>query len=261
MSRSSPRRAKVAIPNDSTSAAAVTSCVESGFDAARYTSAPPAFSVRIRLAVSVVTWRQAPMRRPASGRSRSKRSRIWRRTGISRSAHSMRRRPSAARERSVTSCGTCVVASVIGVPLAGRRRTAGRRVGLVVVGGAARVLDGVARGGGVGLLARAAREQPAERGGEVGPGRGGAADQPLLEPGVLGVAEAQVRLDRGRVVGSHVEHDLVAVPEQLRRHRGRHRLGIAPPAMVGVREHVADDGQAGVARDHVRAGGRRRACR
>ena len=75
--------------------------------------APPALSVRIRLAVSVVTWRQAPMRRPSSGRSRSKRSRIRRRTGISRSAHSIRRTPSAARPRSVTSWAGEVLAVVI----------------------------------------------------------------------------------------------------------------------------------------------------
>ena len=38
--------------------------VERGFDAQSVTSAPPAFKVRIRLAVSVVTCRQAPMRTP-----------------------------------------------------------------------------------------------------------------------------------------------------------------------------------------------------
>jgi hypothetical protein len=37
-------------------------CVDSGFDAQSTTSAPPAFSVRIRLAVSVVTCRQAETR-------------------------------------------------------------------------------------------------------------------------------------------------------------------------------------------------------
>ena len=47
------------------SAAATSSFVESGLLAASATSAPPAASVRIRLAVSVVTWRQAAMRRPA----------------------------------------------------------------------------------------------------------------------------------------------------------------------------------------------------
>ena len=42
--------------------AATSSCVDSGFDAQSTTSAPPAFSVRIRFAVSVVTWRHAETR-------------------------------------------------------------------------------------------------------------------------------------------------------------------------------------------------------
>src|SRR5919199_1637952 len=87
----------------STSAAATSSCVESGFDAQSTTSAPPAFSVRARLAVSVVTWRHAEMRWPASGCSLSKRSRMAASTGICRSAQAMRRTPSPARDRSFTS--------------------------------------------------------------------------------------------------------------------------------------------------------------
>ena len=45
-----------------TSAAATSSCVDSGFDAQSTTSAPPAFSVRARFAVSVVTCRHAEIR-------------------------------------------------------------------------------------------------------------------------------------------------------------------------------------------------------
>src|SRR6059058_1094904 len=86
-----------------TSAAATSSCVESGFEAQRTTSAPPAWSVRMRFAVSVVTWRQAEMRWPASGCSLSNRSRIAASTGICRSAHSMRRTPSGASAMSFTS--------------------------------------------------------------------------------------------------------------------------------------------------------------
>ena len=62
MSWSSPLIANVPIPYSETSAAATSSWVESGFDAQRTTSAPPAFSVRIRFAVSVVTWRHADTR-------------------------------------------------------------------------------------------------------------------------------------------------------------------------------------------------------
>src|SRR5215469_13980513 len=92
-----------------TSAAATSSWVESGFEAQQNTSAPPALSVRSRLAVSQVTCRQAPRRWPLSGCSFKKRSRIRRRTGICRSAHSMRLKPAAARPRSWTSysCSAC----------------------------------------------------------------------------------------------------------------------------------------------------------
>ena len=54
--------------------------------------------------VSVVTCRQAERRTPCSGFSLAKRSRICRRTGIVRSAHSMRSFPRSASERSLTSC-------------------------------------------------------------------------------------------------------------------------------------------------------------
>src|SRR5690606_21459692 len=91
-----------------TRCAATSSWVESGLDAHRATSAPPALSAMTRFAVSVVTCRHAESRRPASGFSRLKRSRIWRRTGICRSAHSVRRRPLSASERSRTSCWTSV---------------------------------------------------------------------------------------------------------------------------------------------------------
>src|SRR2546427_4774239 len=93
--------AKTAICS-STSAAATSSCVESGLLAHRRTWAPPATSVRIRLAVSVVTCRHAATRRSFRGRSRVNRSRIRRRTGISVSAHSMRWRPDLTRLTSLT---------------------------------------------------------------------------------------------------------------------------------------------------------------
>ena len=125
MSLSSPLIAKTEMPYSSTSAAATSSCVDSGFDAQRTTSAPPAWSVRARFAVSVVTCRHAEIRCPASGCSRSKRSRIAASTGICRSAHAIRRTPSAASARSFTSY-RCVVAidplfaRVSGGPVSGR---------------------------------------------------------------------------------------------------------------------------------------------
>src|SRR6516165_8500238 len=92
-----------------TSAAATSSWVESGFDAQQNTSAPPALSVRSRLAVSQVMCRHAPRRCPLSVSSLEKRSRIRRRTGIWRSAHSIRLKPADARPRSWTSysCTAC----------------------------------------------------------------------------------------------------------------------------------------------------------
>src|ERR1044071_9222453 len=87
----------------STSASATSSWVDSGLDAQRTTSAPPAFSVRARFAVSVVTCRHAEMRYPERGCSVSNRSRIAASTGICRSAHWMRRTPSGASARSFTS--------------------------------------------------------------------------------------------------------------------------------------------------------------
>src|SRR6476619_7606762 len=113
------------MPYSSTSAAATSSCVESGFDAQRTTSAPPAESVRARFAVSVVTCRYAEKRCPASGCSRSKRSRIAASTGICRSAHAILRTPSGASARSFTSY-RCVVAKnplfdlVVGCQVSGR---------------------------------------------------------------------------------------------------------------------------------------------
>src|SRR6266850_2964218 len=94
-----------------TSAAAVSSCVESGLEAQSATRAPPALSVSISTAVSVVTCRHAPRRRPLSGCSLAKRSRTWRRTGIDCSAHSILSRPSAASSIFLTSCSTMLRSS------------------------------------------------------------------------------------------------------------------------------------------------------
>src|SRR4029077_4218430 len=74
-------------------ASATSSWVESGLAAARTTRAPPACSARIRFAVSAVTCRHAAIAMPSNGRSRARRSRIERRTGICPSAHSIRAWP------------------------------------------------------------------------------------------------------------------------------------------------------------------------
>ncbi len=173
----------------------------------------------MRLAVSVVTCRHAPMRRPSSGRSRSKRSRIRRRTGISRSAHSIRRTPSAARPRSVTSwAGGCV---------GGRHR------------------------GSVSLRVNRRRNGAAR----VRPGRTEAMDEALLEADVFRVPEAAVGIEGGRVVGADVEHDLVAHPQQLGGHGTGDGGREAASTIVDMGQDVADDRQAGARADHVRARG------
>ena len=84
------------MPLCSTSAAATSSWVDSGFEAQSATSAPPA-------AASASGWRSRSsragtraIRMPSSGRSFSNRSRISASTGISAPAHSMRSRPAAA---------------------------------------------------------------------------------------------------------------------------------------------------------------------
>src|SRR6266700_252830 len=87
----------------STSAAATASFVDSGLDAHRAMSAPAAFSVSIRLAVSLVTCRQAATLMPLSGCSFANRWRISSSTGISRAAQSMRFWPSAPSFMSLTS--------------------------------------------------------------------------------------------------------------------------------------------------------------
>ena len=87
-------------------------------------SAPPALSASIRLAVSVVTWRHAPMRTPASGLVFAKRSRIWASTGMNVAAHSMRDLPASASATSLTSprVFSIVCTIVFDFLMAGERR-------------------------------------------------------------------------------------------------------------------------------------------
>ena len=97
VSVSSPLTANVAMPLCSQSAAATSSWVDSGFDAQSATSAPPAASVSIRFAVSVVTCRHAAdpdarqrllLLEPLTGSAPAPASRL--------PAHSMRSRPFGA---------------------------------------------------------------------------------------------------------------------------------------------------------------------
>src|SRR6267143_5285019 len=105
--------AKVAMPS-STSAAATSSCVLSGFEAQSVMSAPPACRVCIRWAVSLVTWRQAETRTPLSGFCLRNRSSMLASTGMDREAHSIRPLPFSANLRSLTSCGFFIFATATG---------------------------------------------------------------------------------------------------------------------------------------------------
>src|SRR6266436_3762035 len=82
---------------------ATSSCVESGLEAQSTTSAPPSRRAIIKLAVSLVTCKQAETRRPFSGCSLMKRLRMICSTGICCCAHSILRLPASAREISFTS--------------------------------------------------------------------------------------------------------------------------------------------------------------
>ena len=112
--------------NSSTSAAATSSCVESGFEAQSTTSAPPAFSVRIRLAVSRrdVQARGDAVAARAAARARSARGSPPAPASAGRPTRSGRT-PSGASARSLTSC-RFVVAIVAPSVCRFRRRAAAR---------------------------------------------------------------------------------------------------------------------------------------
>src|SRR5689334_12572703 len=85
------------------SAAAVSSWVDSGLDAARSTRAPPARSALIRTALSAVTCRQAATVRPSSGCSAANLSATRPSTGMARRAQPIRVSPASARSGSAMS--------------------------------------------------------------------------------------------------------------------------------------------------------------
>src|SRR5262249_41959553 len=79
------------------SAAATSSCVDSGLQPDHETSAPAACRARTNTAVSFVTCRQPAMRMPRSGFVSEYRFVSAMRTGMRDSAHSMRSRPASAK--------------------------------------------------------------------------------------------------------------------------------------------------------------------
>src|SRR3954454_13447505 len=109
-------------------AAATSSCVESGFEAQSATDAPPAFSVLTRFAVSAVTCSDAAIRTPFSGFSRANRSCTWRRTGICSSAQAILPSPAEAREGSLMSLLVAVMVALVR-PLDGHSDVGGLLLG------------------------------------------------------------------------------------------------------------------------------------
>src|SRR5580698_2160758 len=95
-----------------TSEAATSSCVDSGFDAQRTTSAPPSRRQIARFAVSAVTCRQAEMRMPLRGWFLMNSLRIICRTFMDWFAHSMRFLPSSASSRLLISLLICAAVDI-----------------------------------------------------------------------------------------------------------------------------------------------------
>src|SRR5665811_1145545 len=80
-------------------------------------------------------------------------------------------------------------------------------------------------------------------------------DEPLLETDVLAVSELGVGLQRRRIVGPDVEHDLVAEAQEVRGDGAGEGGRITTAAEIRVGHHVADHAHARLLRDHVRTGG------
>ena len=218
MSRSSPRRAKVAIPYSATSAAATSSLVDSGLEAARY------------------DLRAAGLEGPHQVRG------LGRHVEAGPDAQALER-PLALEALADEAQDRHLPLGPLDPPDAlGREAEVGDVVGgQAAVGRRVGVGSAVASRRGIGLLP--AGEEAPERRREVWPGRSEPVDEPLLEADVLGVAERAIGLERGRVVGADVEHDLVAGPQQLRGHGAGDGLREAAATVVDVGQDVADDGE------------------
>src|SRR5688572_21708389 len=105
--------ANTGMPKSCTNEAATSSWVLNGFEAQITASAPPSRNVVIKLAVSVVTFRQAETFRPFRGFSFKNRLRMSSSTGIEREAHSILFLPLPARPKSFTSAFKFVAVAMI----------------------------------------------------------------------------------------------------------------------------------------------------
>ena len=98
-----PRQAKTRTSPGAARAAATSSWVERGLHPVTATSAPPARSTRARYAVFASRWMLNPSRRPAKGRSRSKRALIAFSSFMCWATQRIFRSPCGAKLRSRTS--------------------------------------------------------------------------------------------------------------------------------------------------------------
>ena len=103
VSLSSPAIANTGMPQYLTRAAATSSWVERGFEAARTASAPPSFIAIQSAAVSLGTWTHAVSLKPSKGFSFLNLSVIFAKTGISFCAHSIFFFPCSAKFMSLIS--------------------------------------------------------------------------------------------------------------------------------------------------------------
>ena len=74
----------------------------------------------------------------------------------------------------------------------------------------------------------------------------------LLEADVFGIAETTIGVERRRVIGADVEHDLVARLQEFRGDRTGDRRRKATSTIVDVGQDVADHGEPRTRTDHVR---------
>src|SRR5919198_3548897 len=187
-------------------AAATSALVDSGLEAHRAGSAPPATGAGKRLAVSVVTCRQGATRRPSNGRVRSSSAVTARSTGMRLAANSTLAPPSGARARSfsITSIDDPLVSAVS----ARQAQQPPRLAGLVVQGCrpgllAAAPLRGTAPAGEAGEGAQAPGQLPLGEGAQREPER-------LRGDPVPG--RQRVRVGRGEQVALGVDAVVAAAP-------------------------------------------------
>ena len=218
MSRSSPRRANVAMPYSATSAAATSSLVESGFDAA---------SDDLR----------------AAGLERAHQvGRLGRDVEAGADAQAVERPLALEALADEAQDGHLALRPFDATDALGGEAEVGD-----VVGGLG---DGVGHRGRVSLRAKR-RRNGAVMSGQGEPSRW---MRRSSKRACSAIAEPSIGVDGGRIVRPDVEDDLVARPQQVGGDGAGHGRREAATAIVDVGQDVADDGQPGASADDVGPG-------